>query len=71
MELKKEWVGFALQPGTNIRALCRRYSVSPGTGYKWLKHYWKEGETGLMERLRRPAHSPSRTEALILETAQN
>ena len=74
MELKKEWVRFALQPGANIRALCRRYGISPATGYKWLERYRAEGETGLVERSRRPAHSPCRTgkqtQALILEAAQ-
>ena len=74
MELKKEWVRFALQPGAKIRALCRRYGVSPGTGYKWLERYRKEGEAGLVERSRRPAHSPGRTEGqtevLILEAAR-
>ena len=63
MELKKEWVQFAQQPGTNIRQLCRRYGISPGTGYKWLHRYREEGGAGLAERTRRPVHSPGRTEA--------
>jgi len=37
MEMKKEFVQFATQPGANVRGLCRRYGVSPETGYKWLR----------------------------------
>jgi transposase InsO family protein len=74
MELKKEWVEFAHQPGANIRELCRRYGISPATGYKWLERYRQEGQAGLVERTRRPAHSPGRTdahtEALILDAAR-
>jgi transposase InsO family protein len=73
MELKKEWVRFALQPETNIRALCRRYGVSPETGYKWLGRYREEGDAGLYERSRRPLRSPDRTdnatETRILQAA--
>jgi transposase-like protein len=64
MELKKELVRFALQPEANIRALCRRYGVAPETAYKWLGRYRQEGEAGLCERSRPPAHSPSRTNAV-------
>jgi transposase InsO family protein len=73
MELKKELVQFALQPEANIRALCRRYGISPETGYKWLARYRQAGEAGLHERSRRPRSSPGQTdpatEAQILAAA--
>jgi transposase InsO family protein len=65
MELKKEFVQFAQQPGANIRALCRRYGISPQTGYKWLSRYQQTGEAGLHERSRRPMHSPGQTNAAL------
>lgn len=57
--------------GANMRELCRRYGVSPTSGYKWLHRFAEQGEAGLAERSRRPQRSPSRTSAemeqLILE----
>jgi transposase InsO family protein len=74
MEMRKEFVRFALQADANIRGLCRRYGVSPQTGYKWLKRYRQAGEAGLQEHSRRPSRSPSQTaavtEARILDAAR-
>jgi transposase InsO family protein len=74
MLLKKEFVGFAVQSGVNMRQLCRRYGVSAATGYKWLHRYQSEGWTGLAEQSRRPRHSPGQTGdevvALILSAAR-
>ena len=43
--------------------LCRRFGVSPKTGYKWLGRYLAEGRDGLADRSRAPKSSPSRTSA--------
>jgi len=48
-----------------MRALCRRYQISPTTGYKWLARYRAVGETGLDNRSRRPLTSPRRTTAAV------
>jgi transposase InsO family protein len=61
MELRKEFVIFALQEGSNRRELCRRYGISSRTGYKWIKRYQEQGEAGLVEISKRPKHSPRRT----------
>jgi transposase InsO family protein len=55
----------ARQEGANIRELCRRYGVQPRIGYKWLERYAREGEAGLVDRSRRPHHSPRRTPSEI------
>jgi transposase InsO family protein len=68
MSLRKEFVMLALQDGANRRELCRRFGVSAKTGYKWLKRYMDEGAEGLVERSRRPNHSPNST-PLVLEQA--
>ena len=39
MSLRTEFVLFASQDGANIRELCRRYGISPATGYKWLRRW--------------------------------
>jgi transposase len=44
--------------GANVRSLCRRFGVSPTTGYKWLERWRIEGMAGLEELSRRPQSSP-------------
>src|SRR5580658_5136463 len=63
MEQKREFVEFAMSEGANIRELCRRFRISPTTGYKWLSHNRDQGSAGLIERSRRPKASPRRTAA--------
>jgi putative transposase len=64
MEQRQEFVRLALLEGSNRRELCRRFSISPQTGYKWLRR-WEAGETDLSEHSRRPLHSPNRTGAKL------
>ena len=61
MTAKREFVRLAEKAGINMRELCRRFGVSPTTGYEWLRRYREEGEAGLRERSRRPACSPAKT----------
>jgi transposase InsO family protein len=65
MSLRKEFVMLALTAGSNRRELCRRFGISPKTGYKWLNRYQSEGRNGLQERSRRPHHTPRRSDAAI------
>jgi transposase InsO family protein len=67
MSLRKEFVMLAKQAGANIRALCRQYQVSSRTGYKWLKRYEQEGETGLVDQSKRPKHIHTQTERVMEE----
>ena len=59
MDQRREFVRLAMQDGANRRELCRRFKISPQTGYKWLKR-WKSGDCGLGDRSRRPHKSPAR-----------
>lgn len=65
MELRLEFVLAARQDGANKRELCRRYQVSPTTGYKWIERFEAEGIGGLADQDRRPARSPNRTPGSI------
>src|SRR6516225_12274802 len=69
MDQRREFVGLAMQEGVNRRELCRRFGISPTTGYKWLLR-WGLGDEQLADRSRRPHWSPLRstteTEALVL-----
>jgi len=62
---REEFVRLASSPGANKRALCRRFGISPDTGYKWLGRYAAAGRAGLADRARRPQSSPERTPAAV------
>jgi len=61
MSLRAEFISKAGLAGANISQLCRHYGISRKTGYKWLKRYQEGGESGLVDRSRRPHHSPRRS----------
>ena len=61
MDCKKELVRLARAEATNLRALFRRFGVSPTLGYRTLRRYAAEGDAGLEARSRRPLTSPRRT----------
>ena len=50
-----------------LSELCECYTVSRKTGYKWLERYEAEGPAGLVDRSRRPHHSPTATESRVAE----
>lgn len=64
MSMRREFVKLARQEGANVRELCRRYGISPTTGYKWIDRGVEERET-YQDRSRRPLRSPNRTEEAI------
>jgi transposase InsO family protein len=64
MELRREFVSLALQEGSNVSQLCRRFEISRKTAYKWLGRSRVEGE-GFEDRSRRPLESPTRTAAAL------
>ena len=68
MDERLEFVMLAAQEGANLRGLCRRFGISPMTGYKWLARWRLCGDAGLADRSRRPLHSPQQSSAAI-ETA--
>lgn len=65
MGLRSEFVQLAQVEGVNFSELCRRFGISRKTGYKWLQRYRQEGAEGLVDRSRRPHHSPKRSPAEI------
>lgn len=62
MEGRQEFCRRAMEPGANLSALCRQHGISRPVGYKWLKRYSEAGVSGLLDRSRRPLHSPARTQ---------
>ena len=57
-----EFVRLASQPGANKRELCRRFEISPKTGYKWLsRHKVADEVVSLQDRSRRPLRCEQRS----------
>src|SRR5258708_9392782 len=61
MDARLEFVLLASVEGANVRNLCRRFGVSPTSGYKWLERWRLDGVAGLQELSRRPQNSPARS----------
>lgn len=62
MDTKREFVELALQDGANRRELCRRFGISPKTGYALLKRYAQQGiAQACTPRSTRPLNSPTRS----------
>lgn len=68
MEQRLELVRLAMQPGANISALCRRFSVSRKLCYKWVNRFRAGGVGSLQDQSRRPNSVPAKTCADIEKT---
>jgi transposase InsO family protein len=44
-----------------MRELCEEFEISRPTGYEWLRRYRAGGMAGVVEKSRRPRHSPRQT----------
>jgi transposase InsO family protein len=67
INVRLEFVNLAIQPGANVRQLCRRFDISPTVAYKWLERFEREGPPGLADRSRRPQKSPRQTDSALEE----
>jgi transposase InsO family protein len=63
MDARLEFVMLVSVEGANVRSLCRRFGISPTSGYKWLERWRVQGIAGLQELSRRPQLSPLRSAA--------
>lgn len=63
VDLRTNFVHLATCGGITMSELCRRFSISRKTGYKWLKRFQEEGVPGLEDKSRAPTHQPLRTAA--------
>lgn len=65
MSLRTEFIDQATLEGANLRGICRRFGISPTTGYKWLQRFRERGREGLGDQSRRPHHSPNRVQSSV------
>ncbi|MGV3590723.1 MAG: IS481 family transposase [Gammaproteobacteria bacterium] len=70
VDLRTEFVRLSRSGSVSFSELCRRYSISRKTGYKWLQRFEEQGVAGLLDQSRRPVHQPAQSsrevEALII-----
>ena len=66
MEIREQRVRFVVEASVGskpVSALCAEYGISRPTGHLWLKRYREGGVESIVERSRRPSHSPTKTAA--------
>ena len=64
-EQRMRFVVSASRGETTLQRLCEEFQISRPTGYCWLRRYKTDGLAGMVERSRRPQHSPQKTPAEI------
>ena len=50
----------------NVAKTCRHFGISRNAFYRWYRRYQRQGSDGLIDRSRRPLHSPKATRADIV-----
>jgi transposase InsO family protein len=60
-ELRLAFIHQVLTLHRPVLAACRDFDITRKTGYKWLRRYHHEPDSGLGDRSRRPQHSPAQT----------
>lgn len=64
-DMREEFVILAKQKKVCFKDLCKRYSISRKTGYKWLKRYGEQGRRGLEDLSKTPKVQPKKTSKAI------
>jgi transposase InsO family protein len=65
VEERLRFVVLANRKERTMTGLCREFGISRQTGYTWLQRYQSGGSSQVVDRSRRPLHSPERTSAEI------
>ncbi len=60
-KLREEFVGLSSGSDLTMIQLCRRFGISPKTGYKWIRRHKTHGVAGLSDHSRRPHYIPKQT----------
>ena len=67
MDERARFVFEAQNSFLSLSELCRRYSISRPTGYKWLERYRAKGLDGLRDRSHRPSSCPHTTPRHVVD----
>jgi len=60
-EQRVRFVVSASRRDRSMQQLCEEFQISRPTGYEWLRRYQGGGIAGVVEKSRRPHHSPEKT----------
>jgi transposase InsO family protein len=66
VEQRQLFIEAYLKDKESIAVLCRQYSVSRKTGYKWIRRYEQEGSMGLRDRSRAPLNQRGATDPKLV-----
>src|SRR6266705_3210083 len=66
-EQRVRFVVSASRGERTMQELCRECEISRPTGYRWLRRYHEGGVAAVVEKSRRPHHSPERTARALEE----
>ena len=66
MDQRVQFIADYQRDDCDVAALARRYAISRKTAYKWLDRYMTDGPAGLVDRSRRPTHSPQATTPMVV-----
>lgn len=67
MDLRTQFIADYLRGVFTISELSREYQISRKTAYKWIDRYTAAGATALVDRSRRPHHSPNETSPELVQ----
>ena len=65
VEERFRWMREYEEGSESLAELCRKYSISRKTAYKWLERYQQIGAGGLMDRSSAPLQCPTRISAMV------
>src|SRR5208282_611832 len=68
---RKSFIEAYFQEKFTLAELCRQFSISRPTAYKWINRYKEEGPNGLKERNRAPLHQFCATDPLLIKEILN
>ena len=67
IKMRISWFNHVKEITHNVAKTCRYYGISRTAYYRWYNRYLKEGASGLVDRSKRPLHSPKTTKTEVLE----
>lgn len=65
VELRRIFVERFKSGVVSMSAACKEFGISRPTGYKWLSRYNAEGDSGLLDRSRRPHNAVSTSSEMV------
>jgi putative transposase len=67
LDQRNEFITAWLRREQSLAELCRGFSISRKTAYKWVERFGENGRAGLADRSRAPQHSPQAIEKEVAD----